>query len=305
MAWIESHTVLARHRKTLELAFDLQVNPVQIVGHLHVFWHTVLEQQEDGDLSKWSDQLIARAAMWEGDATEFVARLRERGWLDGHLVHDWIDYVGPYLTKKYSSGNPTLLREIWAKHGYKYGKGQGKYSKQKATPKRVDCERKVRLPLLSSPNPSLPNQTSPFPSEPDREEVKSCGQVRTLPAATPKSSAVWEAYAGAYAGRYGVAPVRNAKTNAQLCQLVDRLGAEEAPQVAAYYLSHNKPLYVSSRHPVNLLVQDAEGLRTQWATGVKATTTEAKSAEQRDNVRGQYERVMANLERKGVANGNS
>lgn len=148
------------------------------------------------------------------------------------------------------------------------------------------------------------NQKSESEEEREEKKEKSCGQVRTLPAATPKSSAVWEAYAGAYAGRYGVDPVRNAKTNAQLCQLVDRLGAEEAPLVAAFYVSHNKPLYVSSRHPVNLLVQDAEGLRTQWATGVKATTTEAKSAEQRDNVRGQYERVIASLERKGAVHGN-
>ncbi|MGL4296232.1 MAG: hypothetical protein ACRCTG_10990 [Aestuariivirga sp.] len=294
MAWIESHTVLARHRKTIELAFDLQVKPVQVVGHLHVFWHTVLEQQEDGDLSQWSDQLIAQAALWEGDATVFVTRLRERGWLDGHLVHDWIDYTGPYLTKKYSSGNPTRLREIWAKYGYKYGKGQGKYSKQKATSKRVNSERDVRLP-----NPSLPNLTSPNPSlpnlsEPDQREVKSGGQVRTLPA-VPKSAATWEAYAGAYRRRYGVEPVRNSKTNAQLCQLVDRLGAQEAPEVAAFYVTHNKPLYVSARHPANLLVQDAEGLRTQWATGVKATTRETQSAEQKDNMREQYKRVMATV----------
>ena len=140
------------------------------------------------------------------------------------------------------------------------------------------------------------NQKSESEEEREEKKEKSCGQVRTLPAALPKSAAVWEAYAGAYAGRYGVAPVRNAKTNAQLCQLVDRLGAEEAPLVAAYYLSHNKPLYVSSRHPVNLLVQDAEGLRTQWATGVKSTTREAQSAEQRDNVVSQVERVRAQLQ---------
>lgn len=143
-------------------------------------------------------------------------------------------------------------------------------------------------------------------SEEEREEKKekSGGQVKTLPAA-PKSAATWEAYAGAYRRRYGVEPVRNSKTNAQLCQLVDRLGADEAPPVAEFFLAHNKPLYVSARHPTNLLVQDAEGLRTQWATGVKATTLEAKSAEQRDSVRGQYERVMASLGRKEAANGNS
>jgi len=143
-------------------------------------------------------------------------------------------------------------------------------------------------------------------SEEEREEKKekSGGQLKTLPRPLVKSASTWEAYAGAYRRRYGVEPVRNSKTNAQLCQLVDRLGADEAPSVAEFFLAHNKPLYVAARHPPNLLVQDAEGLRTQWATGVKATTTEAKSAEQRDNVRGQYERVMASLERKGAANGN-
>ena len=90
-------------------------------------------------------------------------------------------------------------------------------------------------------------------------------------------------------------PVRNRKANAQLCQLVDRLGATEAPQVATFYLTHNKPFYVSARHPVNLLLQDAEGLRTQWATGIKSTTREAQSAEQRDNVVEQVARVRAQL----------
>lgn len=143
-------------------------------------------------------------------------------------------------------------------------------------------------------------------SEEEKKEKKekSGGQVKTLPA-VPKSAATWESYAGAYRRRYGVEPVRNSKTNAHLCQLVDRLGAEEAPPVAAFFLAHNKPLYVSARHPTNLLVQDAEGLRTQWATGVKATTLEAKSAEQRDSVRGQYERVMASLVQKEAANGHS
>jgi uncharacterized phage protein (TIGR02220 family) len=173
MAWIESHTVLARHRKTLELAFDLKVKPVQIIGHLHALWHTVLEQQEDGDLSRWSDALIAQSALWDGEPVEFVTRLRDRGWLDDSLVHDWIDYVGPYLIKKYSSGNVPRLKEIWAKHGYKYGKGQGKYAKQKATPKRVESERKESIPF-----PSLPNPSSPSPSEPDQREETTLSRKR-------------------------------------------------------------------------------------------------------------------------------
>ncbi|WHZ27611.1 MAG: hypothetical protein OJF51_002408 [Nitrospira sp.] len=83
----------------------------------------------------------------------------------------------------------------------------------------------------------------------------------------PKGEATYRAYADGYVKRYRVEPVRNAKTNALLCQLVDRLGAEEAPLVAAFYVSLNAPLYVKAGHPPNLLVRDCESLRTQLKTG--------------------------------------
>jgi hypothetical protein len=83
----------------------------------------------------------------------------------------------------------------------------------------------------------------------------------------PKGEATYRAYAEGYVKRYRVEPVRNAKTNALLCQLVDRLGAEEAPLVAAFYVSLNTPLYVKAGHPPNLLVRDCESLRTQLKTG--------------------------------------
>lgn len=102
--------------------------------------------------------------------------------------------------------------------------------------------------------------------EAQAQEQKLNGQVKTL-AVLPKSHMTWKAYSGEYRRRYGVEPVRNAKSNAQLCQLVDRLGAEEAPRVAAFYVSHNKQIYTSNRHPVSLLLRDAESIRTDFLTG--------------------------------------
>lgn len=84
----------------------------------------------------------------------------------------------------------------------------------------------------------------------------------------PKGDATYHAYAEGYVKRYRVEPVRNAKTNTLMCQLVDRLGAEEAPSVAAFYLSVDTPLYINARHAPSLLIRDCEGLRTQWKTGV-------------------------------------
>jgi len=82
--------------------------------------------------------------------------------------------------------------------------------------------------------------------------------------------------------------------NGQLANLVSRLG-QEAPAVASFYLTHNRPIYVSARHAVDLLLRDCEGLRTQWATGIKATHLEARSAEQGDAVLEQIKRVTARI----------
>lgn len=78
---------------------------------------------------------------------------------------------------------------------------------------------------------------------------------------------VWTAYFTAYKLRYSTFPVRNAKVNGMLAQFVKRLPREEAPLVAAFYVKSENPLYVRSRHCVELLVRDAEGLRMEWATG--------------------------------------
>lgn len=116
MAWIESHTVLIRHRKVTQLAKDLRLKPVYVLGHLHSLWHAVLEQQEDGDLTSWNDDLIADLAQFSGNAPQFVSLLQKHGWLDGKLIHDWLDYAGRYLDAKYRTSNPTLLKAIREKH---------------------------------------------------------------------------------------------------------------------------------------------------------------------------------------------
>jgi hypothetical protein len=91
--------------------------------------------------------------------------------------------------------------------------------------------------------------------------------------------ATWAAYAAAYQHRYGVPPVRNAAVNGQLAQFVGRLGAEESPQVAAFYVSLNRGLYLSARHAVPLMVKHAEALRMEWITGQGMTDTQARLAD--------------------------
>lgn len=93
------------------------------------------------------------------------------------------------------------------------------------------------------------------------------------------SAETWKAYATAYHSRYRVTPVRNATVNGQLKNLVARLGADEAPQVAAWYVGHQNQFYVGGGHSVGLLLRDCEKLRTQWATGKQVTATQAIQAD--------------------------
>lgn len=138
MAWIESHTVLVRHRKLIELARELRLRPVYTMGHLHALWHAALEQQEDGDLSKWSDGLIAESSDFPGDAPQYVRLLQKHEWLDGKVIHDWLEYAGRYLESRYRSSDPERLVGIWAIHGKLWDKIPGRQMNQGWVVKRKE-----------------------------------------------------------------------------------------------------------------------------------------------------------------------
>lgn len=112
-----------------------------------------------------------------------------------------------------------------------------------------------------------------------KEEGNRNGGSRVASLAVPtasRTSETWAAYCQAYAARYGTEPTRNATVNAQMAQVVKRLGAEEAPHVAAWYVLHNNAYYVSRGHSVAALLSDCEKLRTEWATGNRITATKAR-----------------------------
>ena len=113
----------------------------------------------------------------------------------------------------------------------------------------------------------------------------------------PKTAATWEAYSSAYLTRYGTEPVRNATVNAQLANMVKRIGLAEAPGVASFYVGSNRGLYVSAKHAVNLLLRDCEGLRTEWATGRQGTDTEARQADRTAATAGVFQQLIEEADR--------
>lgn len=147
----------------------------------------------------------------------------------------------------------------------------------KARPPSDVSEKRRAAAMKRWENAKCNANASPMKASKGKASMQIAMQVHD--ASADDRRAAWEAYSAAYSGRYGVEPVRNAKVNAQMKQFCTRIANGEAAQVAAFYLSHSKGIYVSARHCVDLLLRDAEGLRMEWATGRRGSQSEAKLAD--------------------------
>lgn len=91
--------------------------------------------------------------------------------------------------------------------------------------------------------------------------------------------ATWNAYAEAYTARYGARPVRNATVNSKLKQFIQRIGYEESPMVAAYFVTIKDAYLIRRCHSVGDLLASAESYRMQWATNRQQNGTAARQEE--------------------------
>ena len=126
---------------------------------------------------------------------------------------------------------------------------------------------------------SLSTKTSLSTTQPSNLSPLVPARQKRSPAAQVDSAETWAAYANAYRNRYGIDPVRNAKVNAHISRFIKRVGGTEAPAIAAFYVQHSKSSYVASNHDAKFMELDAEGLRTEWATGSRTTMTKAHQAD--------------------------
>ena len=113
-------------------------------------------------------------------------------------------------------------------------------------------------------------------SESDSKQKKKGQRIARKRATNGDGSHVWDAYSKAYASRYGTDPVRNAKVNGQIIQLITRVGASDAPAIAAFFVRSNNAYYVKRGHAIGALLSDAEKLATEWRTGRHGTEADAR-----------------------------
>jgi hypothetical protein len=152
----------------------------------------------------------------------------------------------------------------------------------------LTAEFRNRLDTLSKEYRNKEPSQSLARAKPEPEPEPEPSQSRSgVPAAPPrpaerpasKTDATWKAYSAAYLRTYGAEPVRNAKVNGQLANVVDRIGGDDAPLVAEWFVHHRKRWYVEKGHSVECLQKDCEQLRTEWATGRRSTSTAALQAD--------------------------
>lgn len=101
MAWIESHQELREHPKTKRLCRLLALPRPMVVGYLHFLWWWAYDYAAEGDLSVFSDEDIADAVDWEGEASAFVQALVQSGFIDeNRRLHDWEDFAQKWIDRR-------------------------------------------------------------------------------------------------------------------------------------------------------------------------------------------------------------
>src|SRR4051794_2736896 len=87
------------HPKMKTLSRILNVPLPMAVGILQLLWEVAADYALDGGVGKFTDEHIAEACGWTGNASDLVGALTDQRcqWLDSHegfrlVVHDWPDH---------------------------------------------------------------------------------------------------------------------------------------------------------------------------------------------------------------------
>lgn len=213
---------------------------------------------------------------------EGFTKLQESGWLARDLATQWVVVskytkwnafenanVAKAAEKVFDQVPASWLKAFVAKAILEFGQHLSEgFSKglRDAIEPFANPEPEPIQSLNPNQSQNQAGTVSDAPPAGDAPAAKSRARPKTANAPAP-TAGVWAAYSDAYERRYGVEPVRNGKVNGQMASLVGRLGGEEAAAVAAFYVGHSRRFYVENGHSVDLLLRDAEKLRTEWATG--------------------------------------
>lgn len=106
------------------------------------------------------------------------------------------------------------------------------------------------------------------------------GRLR-YPGPDTKTHKAWVAYALSYHKRYASWPVWNRSQAGKISNFIERVGLENAPIVASFYVKQvNEQGVVLNMHPLGMLLASAEKWLAQAETGRMVTRESARQADQ-------------------------
>jgi hypothetical protein len=286
--WIKMSHGLRTHPKVVTLSSQLKCDRLRVIGALFVIWCVTDEHSTDGFLDGFTLEAMDDELRFPG----FCAALLDVGWLDkgangGLIIPDFSEHNGE--SAKVRAEARKRKRQQREREELASQKSHKKVTKKSRSQrdKSVTREEKKVITGAKAPVPKVTTGSSLTLTNPPTDESTS-----------PPTNPVWAAYSEAYEVRYRAPPVRNARVNSLLTQFIARVPKDEAPAIAAWYLRSDRGLYAAARHPVDLLLRDAEALRTDWATGTQRSDNEARRGD-RKQATGQAVRDLIEEQRGG------
>lgn len=145
--------------KFKQLKRRLKLPHWQVVGVLETLWRVAEANAPAGDIGRLTDEDIAAAMEWEGDAGELIGSLVDCKWLDRDeefrlIVHDWSTHCPNHLKGAFELHKKLFADEI-ARQRPKQPARQD--ARQDASNDACDP---ATSPFLSIPNQSIPIQSA-------------------------------------------------------------------------------------------------------------------------------------------------
>jgi hypothetical protein len=125
---------------------------------------------------------------------------------------------------------------------------------------------------------------------PDRDREKGKLSAGAPPPANPVTQ-VWEMYSNAVHRRYGMAPKRSARVNAQLKGLIADYGLETALLMPAWFLGDNDKWLSNKCHPIGMMIVNAHKYSIEMHQGQRLTKARAERIERASDVEDVFEEI--------------
>lgn len=132
-----------------------------VVGLLESLWMATQVDASAGDIGRLSNEEIAAAIEWEGDADLLIKTLVDCGWLDADpefrlIVHDWSEHVPTFIKGAFEKHGKQFADEV-AKQRPKHGAKHDALEPAKDSAKHGALDGALARPILFQ---SIPVQSS-------------------------------------------------------------------------------------------------------------------------------------------------